>query len=129
MPTDQPPIPHEALPPGWGPAEVRDEHVAYRHRQPQIELVAERTEANQSHPALGLCRCWELRYRHPIGELSITKSIGHVSTRRAAFEGLLESMNRIHEFVDDLHDPLEVRAALESVSLDSVVPDGAARPQ
>ncbi len=123
MPTDHTPIPREALPPGWGPAEVRDDHLAYRRTQPPLELIAQLTEADHSHPCLGISRCWELRYRHPVTEPPITESIGRVTTRSAALEGLLECMTRIHERVEEPRDPSETRAILEGVSLAGFVPN------
>lgn len=123
MSPDRSPIPREALPPGWGPAECCDGHLAYRRARPPIELSAERTAADRSHPGLGLCHCWELQYRYSLGDLSITDSIGRVSTRSAAINGLLECMTRVHERVESLSDPLEVRATLEGVVLADAVPD------
>lgn len=122
MPIDQRPIPPEALPPGWGSADAGEGRLAYRRGRPAIELIAARTDADRSHPSLGLGRCWELRYRFPLGERSVSESIGRVSTRRAAIDGLLACMNRVHEAVDDPDDPIEVRAALRDVSLSDLVP-------
>ncbi|WP_255193000.1 hypothetical protein [Natronobeatus ordinarius] len=127
MPTDRTPIPPEALPPGWGPAEVRDDRLAYRRSRPPIELIAELTDADRSHPCLGISRCWELRYRHPIAEPPITESIGHVSTRNAALEGLLECMSRVHQIVDEPRDPVEIHSALTNVSLTDFVPERASQ--
>lgn len=125
MSLDHHPIPLEALPPGWGPADNDDGYVAYRRPRPGIELIASRTEADRSHPSLGLGCYWELRYRLPVGEVSVTDTIGHVSTRSAALEGLLQCMHRVHERVEE-PDPVAVEAVLEDVSLGSAVPDGAA---
>lgn len=122
MVPDQHPIPREALPPGWGPAECCEDHLAYRHARPPIELTANRTAA-ESHPGLGLCHCWELQYRYSLGERSITESIGSVSTRRAAVEGLLECMTRVNERVEDPFDPIETQAVLEGIALADAVPD------
>lgn len=123
MTPDQHPIPREALPPGWGPAELCDDCVAYRHRSLPLELIADRTAPDQSHPGLGLSSCWELRHRYSLGDRSIAETIGRVSTRRAAVNGLLKCMNRIHDVVEEPTDPIEVRDVLERVSLDDVVPD------
>ncbi len=127
MPPDQPPIPREALPPGWGPIDCCDARFEYRHSQPPLELIADRTAADRSHPGLGLCRCWELRYRYFLTDQTITEVIGRVSTRRAAVKGTLACMERIHETVSTTDDPLEVRDVLESVSLPDLVPDGLSR--
>ncbi|WP_247003588.1 hypothetical protein [Halosolutus gelatinilyticus] len=124
MNPDQPPIPQEALPPGWGPAELCGDCFAYRHSRLAIELLADRTAADGSHPRLGLNRYWELRYRYSLSDRSITESIGHVSTRHAAVDGLLECMRRVHEFVEEPTDPVEVRNVLENVSLADFVPTG-----
>lgn len=124
MPPDQHPIPREALPPGWGPAECCDGQFEYRHGQPPIELVADRTTADQSHPGLGLSHCWELRYRYLLGDRRVVESIGRVSTRRAAAEGLLECMHCIHETIDEPTDPIEVEEALERVRFSDFVPGG-----
>ncbi|WP_265109513.1 hypothetical protein [Halosolutus halophilus] len=123
MPTDQHPIPREALPPGWGPAESGDDYVSYRHTQSPLELIADRTLPDQSHPGLGLSRCWELRYSYTLNDRSITEAIGRVSTRRAAVDGLLECMGRIHDEIEDSADVSEIQAVLEEVSLAGVVPD------
>lgn len=128
MAADQEPIPREALPPKWGPAELRDDRFVYRHRRPPIELIADSTIADRSHPGLGLCRCWELRYRYFLTDRTITESIGRVSTRRAAVDGLLECMQRIHETVSAADGPLEVGEVLDTVSLSDVVPDGLSTP-
>lgn len=125
---DQPPIPREALPPGWGPKDCCDGRFAYRHSRPPIELIADRTAADRAHPGLGLCRYWELRYRYFLTDRAITGSIGRVSTRRAAVEGVLECMERVHETVAEVDDPLAVRDVLEGVSLSDLVPDGLSRP-
>ena len=127
MPPDHPPIPREALPPGWGPADCRDGRFEYRHSRPPLELIADRTAADRSHPGLGLCQCWELRYRYFLTDRTITEAIGRVSTRRAAVEGLLACMERVHETVTADADALEVRDVLESVSLPDLVPDGLSR--
>lgn len=122
MSTDHDAIPREALPPGWGPAEVRDDRLAYRRRRPPIEVIAALADADRTHPGLGLGRCWELRYRHPAAEPPATASIGRVSTRSAALEGLLECMNRLQEAAEEPRDPIEVRTVLEDVSLADFVP-------
>lgn len=127
MPTEHTPIPREALPPGWGPAEVRDDRLAYRRRRPPIELIAALADADRSHPGLGVGRCWELRYRHPVAEPPATASIGRVSTRSAALEGLLACMTRLQEAVEEPRDPVEVRTVLEDVSLADFVPDRTSR--
>lgn len=122
MVPDQHPIPKEALPPGWGPAECCEDYLAYRHTRPPIELTADRRAA-ESHPGLGLCHCWVLQYRHSLGEHSITESIGCVSTRHAAAEGLLECMSLVNERVEDLSDPIEMQTVLKGVVLVDIVPD------
>ncbi|AEH36139.1 hypothetical protein [Halopiger xanaduensis] len=124
MSIDQRPIPPEALPPGWGAAELCDDRFAYRYRQPPIELVADRTTTDRSHPRLGLGYCWELRYRYSLRDRSISEAIGLVSTRRAAVEGLLESMRRVHERAESIDDPFDVTAVLDRISLSEFVPDG-----
>lgn len=124
MSPDRSPIPREALPPGWGPARCREGQFEYRRRQPPVELVADRTAVDRSLPGLGLGGCWELRYRYFLGDRRIVESIGHVSTRRAAIDGLLECMHAIHDTVDETADPIDVRAALERVRFSDVVPGG-----
>lgn len=121
MVIDCDPIPREALPPGWGPAEVRDERLAYRRARPPIELIAELTDADHTHPGLGIGRCWELRYRHPVAEPPITESIGRVSTRTAALEGLLECMTQITDVAQEPRDSFEIRSALQCTSLADAV--------
>ena len=124
MQTDQHPIPHEALPPGWGPATVDGDQLVYRRHEPSLELLARKTTPDQANPSLGIGRCWVLEYRHYIGELPVSESIGHVSTRQAAVRGLLECMHTVHEHVDDSPaDPIGVQAAFEDVSLERSVPD------
>ena len=124
MSPDGPPIPREELPPGWGAVTFCDGQFAYRHRQAPVELVADRTAATRSHPGLGLSRCWELRYQYSLGDQSIAESIGHVSTRRAAVEGVLQCMHHIHESVDELCGPVEIQDVLDRVRFSDVVPDG-----
>ncbi|ELY46322.1 hypothetical protein [Natronorubrum sulfidifaciens] len=123
MSPDHPPIPRDKLPPGWGPADCCDDQFVYRHRQPAIELVADRTSADRSHPGLGLGRCWELRYRYALTDWTITEAIGRVSTRRAAVTGILECMHRIHDSIDEPADHGEVRDVLERVRFSDVIPD------
>ncbi|MEY7849169.1 hypothetical protein AB7C87_08220 [Natrarchaeobius sp. A-rgal3] len=123
MPTDQHPIPREELPPGWGPTELRDDRFAYRHSRPPIELIADVTAADRSHPSLGICRCWKLRYRYSLADRTISETIGHVSTRRAAVDGLLECMHCVHDVVSDAADPIEVQRVLDRVSLTCFVPE------
>ena len=123
MVPDQHPIPREALPPGWGPATHCDAEIVYRRTRPPIELIAAKTDADRSHPALGLERCWELRFHHLIGNFPIRESVGRVSTRSAALDGLLESMHRIHDHVENLENPLEIRRVLEEIPLGDRVPD------
>ena len=123
MSPDQQPIPREALPPGWGPSELREGRFGYRRSRPPIELLADRTAADRSHPALGLERCWELRCRYSLGDRAITEALGRVSTRRAAVDGLLECMHRVHEVVDEPTDPREVLSALDDVSFSDFVPE------
>lgn len=127
MAPDQPPIPNEALPPGWGPADCCDGRFVYRSSQPPIKLIADRTAADRAHPGLGLCRYWELRYRYFLADRAITEPIGHVSTRRAAVEGLLECMQRINRTVSNVDGPVEVGDVLDRVSLSDFVPDGLSR--
>ncbi|SIR92422.1 hypothetical protein [Natronorubrum thiooxidans] len=123
MSPDHPPIPREELPPGWGPADCCDGQFAYRHSQPPLELVADRTAADRSHPGLGLSRCWELRYRYFLADQSVAEAIGRVSTRQAAIKGMLECMHHVHERVDEPAGPGEIRDVLEQVRLSDVVPD------
>lgn len=128
MAVDQDPIPREALPPRWGLAELCDDQFVYRHSRPPIELIAESTTADRSHPVIGICRCWELRYRYFLTDRAITESIGRVSTQRAAVDGLLECMHRIHDTVSAADDPLEIREVLDTVSLSDLVPSGLSPP-
>jgi len=123
MRADHHPIPHEALPPGWGPAVVDRDHLRYRRRQPKLELHARQTAPDQSHPGLGIGRCWRLEYCHHVGELPVTETIAHLPTKRAAIRGLLSAMHCIHEAVDQPDDPLSVQAALENVSLEHRLPE------
>lgn len=127
MAVDQDPIPQAALPPGWGLAERCDGRFSYRYGRPPMELIAETTAADRSHPGLGLCRCWELRYRYFLTDQAVTEAIGRVSTQRAAVDGLLECMHRIHDTVSAAADPLEVGDVLEEVSLSDLVPNGPSR--
>ncbi|MFB1064394.1 hypothetical protein [Natrinema sp. H-ect4] len=127
MVTDQDPIPPEALPPRWGLAELCDDQFVYRHSRPPIELIADCTLADGSHPGLGLCRCWELRYRYFLTDRTICRSIGRVSTREAAVDGLLECMRSIHETVTAADDAVAVGQVLERVSLAGLIPDGLSR--
>lgn len=124
MSPDQHPIPREVLPPGWGPAELCDGCFTYRHSTLPIELIADRTAPTGSHPGLGLSCSWKLQSRYSLGDRSVTETIGHVSTRQAAVEGLLKCMNRIHDAIEEPTDPVEVQAVLDRVSLADVVPDG-----
>lgn len=124
MPLDQEPIPPEALPPGWGPADHGTERIAYRHSRPHIELSAALAGGARSHPSLGVECCWELRYEYDIGELVVSDSICLVSTRHAAVEGLLECMARVRDAVGDAgDDPMEVQTALDGARFGDVVPD------
>ncbi|WP_290813293.1 hypothetical protein [Halovivax sp.] len=120
---DQEPIPHDDVPPGWGPVRHDDDRIVYRRHEPQVELEVARTTADRSHPALGLGRCWELRFRHLVGEHPVTERIGRVSTRRAALDGLRESMERIHRRVEDPSDPVSVRSVLQQTPLAGNVPE------
>lgn len=122
MPLDQHPIPREALPPGWGPVELGEKRFVYRRSTPPIELVAVCTTA-ETHPALGIGRCWELRYRYAVGEHTATESLGQVSTKRAAADALVDYMKRIRDAVDPNADPVDVRATLDCVSLSDPIPE------
>ncbi|APW96980.1 hypothetical protein CHINAEXTREME_03985 [Halobiforma lacisalsi AJ5] len=128
MVADNPPIPPEALPPGWGETELGEGTFAYRYTRPPLELIADRTTADHCHPGLGLGQCWELRYRYPLGDRSVSEEIGRVSTRRAAVDGILECMRRVHEAVESLDDPMEIRRVLDRVSLSDHVPDEPSEP-
>ena len=123
MRPDGEPIPHEELPPGWRPATHDADRIVYRLHEPAIELLTVRTEADRSHPALGLGRCWELRFRHLVGEQPVVESIGRVSTRRAALAGLCEGMQRIHDYVEDPSDPFAVRNVLEAIRFEDCIPE------
>ncbi|MFP8956574.1 hypothetical protein ACLI4Y_07585 [Natrialbaceae archaeon A-CW3] len=128
MPLDHHPIPHEALPPGWGPAVVGEDELVYRRRQPPVELIAQDGHAEQAHPSLGIGRCWKLQYRHQIGELSVTETIGHVSTREGAITGLLECMTHLHEHLGQRADPIEIQSAIDDLSLPASLPEGRDMP-
>ena len=123
MTLDHHPIPQEALPPGWGPVDVRDERLVYRQRQPPLELIAERDIPDRAHPSLGIGRCWELQCRHRIGELSITEQIGHVPTKRGAIDGLLDCMHTLTDRLEASYGPIELQSVLDDVSLRDAVPD------
>ncbi|MFD1565364.1 hypothetical protein ACFR99_17650 [Haloarchaeobius amylolyticus] len=125
MVTKQDPIPPEALPPGWGLAEFGDDRFVYRHSNPPIELIAASTDPSRSHPGLGLCRYWELRYRYFLTDSTISRPIACVATRQAALDGLLESMRAIHEAASTVDDPVAVEAILDTVTLSELIPDGA----
>ncbi|WP_049924146.1 hypothetical protein [Halopiger djelfimassiliensis] len=128
MTTDQHPIPREALPPGWGPAELRDGRFSYRRNCPPLELIADRTTPDRCHPGLGLSHCWELRYRYLLADRAITEAIGRVSTRQAAVDGLLECMHRIHDHVEEPTNPIEIGSILDRVSFADLVPNGLSEP-
>lgn len=124
MSHDRSPIPRDALPAGWGPDEVCDDFVSYCRRRPAIELIARQTEADRPYLVLGLSCCWELRYRHFVGEAPASGIIGRVSTRTAVQRGLLTCMRRINDYVEDAEGVFGVELALETVSLERAVPDG-----
>lgn len=124
MSSDQHPVPPEALPPGWGPVECCRDYLAYRRARPPIELVADRTTADGCHPGLGLGYYWELQLQYLLEDRTITERIGCVSTRRAAVEGLLECMSRLHGRVGDQPDPAELRGLLADISFADAIPDG-----
>lgn len=128
MVTDKEPIPPEALPPGWGPADTGAKRIAYRHSRPRVELSAALTEGAQFHPSLGIERCWELRYEYDIGELAVGDSICHVSTRQAAVEGLLECMGRVQGVIKGATGPMDLEAALDGIRFGDVVPDETLTP-
>lgn len=123
MAINQDPIPPEALPPDWGLAEFGNDRFVYRHRTPSIELIADSTFPDGSNPRLGLCRCWELRYRYFLTDCTISRSIACVTTRQAALDGLLECMHRIHGAASSATDPTAVGAILDTVSLSDLVPN------
>ncbi|TYT63790.1 hypothetical protein [Natrialba swarupiae] len=122
MPTNRHPIPRTELPPGWGLTELGDDRFAYRHSRPPIVLVAD-VSADQSHPRLGICRCWELCYQYSLGDRISSETIGRVSTRQAAVDGLLECMRSVHDVVSDVEDPVAVDRVLDRVSLSCFVPE------
>ena len=123
MSLDHSPLPRETIPPGWGPVELHDERYVYLRSRPHVELIAVRTHDANTHPNLGLGCSWALRYRISIGELTTTETLGCVSTRHAALEGLRECMHCVHEHVECPDDPVEVRTALNTVSLTDPVPE------
>ena len=123
MPPNVEPIPPERLPPGWGAVDHGAERFVYCRNESPIELIAARTAPELSHPALGLGHCWELRYRHAVGEVPVVERIGCVSTRHAALEGLVECMYRVHDRAENPADPFEVRAVLDGVRLRDLIPD------
>jgi len=122
MAPDQDPIPSEELPPRWGLAARHDDRVVYRHSNPPIELIADSLTADRTHPRLGLCRCWEVRYRCHLTDATISRPLACVTTRRAALDGLLECMERLHEDATT-DDPVAIGATLESVAFSDLVPD------
>lgn len=123
MPSLHEPHPHEELPPGWGGVDDDDDRVSFRHYDPQVELCAVPVPADRSHPTLGLCRCWELRFCYPVGECSATERLGRVPTRTAAVDGLLECIEYLYETVGSPEDPHDVCTALESMPLRSAIPE------
>ncbi len=123
MPPDQPPIPPQALPPGWGPADLEDERFGYRCREPPVTLIADRKPATRCHPSLGIEGCWELCSRYALGDRTVEAVVGRVSTRTAAVEGLLACMHTIHDDVEEPTDPVDIRTVLEDVPLADVVPE------
>ncbi|KDE57696.1 hypothetical protein EL22_10040 [Halostagnicola sp. A56] len=116
-------LPQEELPPNWGPVEQSEDRIAYRHRAPRVTLFAACVPADRSHPSLGLSCYWELRYRYSIGECSTTELLGRVTTCNAALEGLRRCMLHVHETVESPDSPLDICAALGSVSLPAPIPD------
>ncbi|WP_323172754.1 hypothetical protein [Natrialba sp. PRR66] len=123
MPLDTHPIPWEKLPPDWGPTEYGDGRFVYHHGQSSIVLVANRTEAAQSHPGFGLCGYWELRYRYLLGDSTVSEAIARVSNRSAAVSGLLKCMHRVHDSVERPSDPIEVMETLGKISFSDFVPE------
>ncbi|WP_459887332.1 hypothetical protein [Halostagnicola bangensis] len=123
MPLTQRSLPREELPPNWGPVETSDDRISYRHSRSSATLFAARVSAHSSHPSLGLSRCWEIRYRYSVGECSATERLGSVTTRSAALDALLECMHHVYDSVDSSDSPLDIRAALESVSLSALIPE------
>ncbi len=115
-------LPREELPPNWGPLESSDDRIAYRRSQPPVTLFAVRVPADRSHPSLGLSRYWEIRCRYSVGECSSNELIGSVTTRGAALEALLECMDHVYDSLDSPESPLDIRSALESVSLPALIP-------
>lgn len=116
-------LPRDELPPNWGPLEHTEDRIAYRHSTPPLTLYAVCVSADQSHPSLGLSRCWEIRYRYSIGECTTTEVLGRVTTCNAALEGLLECMTHVYDTVESPDSPLDICAALGSVSLPASLPD------
>lgn len=123
MPADNAPLPQEQLLPDWGPVDVAADRISYQHYRLSIELIAERAPADHIHPSLGLGQSWVLEYRRQIGDLVTSGSIGRVSTRQAALDGLLACMHRLHDSSTEIPptDPIDLQSVLERVSLDTLI--------
>jgi len=97
-------LPADALPPGWSLGRLTPDRLVYRCDDLGISLEGIRVDANDTHPVLGLTRCWELRLRYSIGEADVDDRLVRVSTRHELQKELRSYLQFVGRHLSDVAD-------------------------
>lgn len=109
----------ERYPPnGWASNPCDGRCVEFR-RTDGLVVAAQPLDGRVEQPGLSLTGGWEITCKRFIDDQPTTSSIGFVTTRAAALDGLFEVMETINDLSNT--DEHAVRSALRQVSLRNTV--------
>ena len=94
--TDAGPIPTGALPRGW----VSAGEFEFEHPTAGIVVWADRRPDEVGAGTTGAPSTWRVRYERQVGEATERQTVGVVTTRDAAVDGLLSCMRRVSDGPD-----------------------------
>lgn len=118
------PLPEDMyLPGGWSCRGVAEGELSFARDGDRFVVEAERTSAGPC-PEFDCPYAWSLTYQQRTGIAVVGGSIGFVTTREAAIEGLIACMRHINTALGAGPD-VDLRATLEDVDLRDEVPAAA----
>lgn len=113
----------EWLPPGWGVRHLDDDEIAFRRRDPVVEVYATSDRADQTFAELGIVHAWELVLRQDVSGTPLSATVGRVTTRDDAIRVLRACMEQINERLSEGIDSFDHDPVFLDLTIADVAPD------
>lgn len=116
------PLPEEIYPPeGWSCREAREERVSFARDGDRVVVAADRT-TDSPQPSLDCPYAWVLTYRQRTGVAIMGGSVGFVTTKDAAIEGLFTCMRQVNAALDRSGIDIDLHTVLDRINLRDEIP-------